>query len=73
MQAEPNTMRAIFLTLIRIAHNEIKPLNLSDERVPDGKIVMIYVNDRWTKNPTNIVYFDNLVIAREYIGPAGGK
>lgn len=29
-----------------------------------------YITDRWTKNPTNIVYFDNLVIAREYIGPA---
>lgn len=32
-----------------------------------------YVTDRWTKNPTNIVFFDNLVIAREYIGPAGSK
>jgi hypothetical protein len=30
-----------------------------------------YVTDRWTKNPTNIVYFDNLVIARQYIGPTG--
>lgn len=30
-----------------------------------------YVTDRWTKNPTNVVYFDNLVIAREYIGPTG--
>ena len=29
-----------------------------------------YVTDRWTKNITNIVYFDNVVIAREYIGPA---
>jgi len=29
-----------------------------------------YVTDRWTKNPMNIVFFDNLVIAREYIGPA---
>jgi len=28
-----------------------------------------YITDRWTKNPTNIVAFDNLVIAREYIGP----
>ncbi len=28
-----------------------------------------YVTDRWTRNPTNIVYFDNLVIAREYVGP----
>ena len=30
-----------------------------------------YVTDSWTKNVTNIVYFDNVVIAREYIGPAG--
>jgi hypothetical protein len=30
-----------------------------------------YVTDRWTKNTTNVVYFDNVVIAREYIGPAG--
>lgn len=30
-----------------------------------------YVTDRWTKNGTNIVYFDNVVIAREYIGPSG--
>jgi hypothetical protein len=32
-----------------------------------------YVTDQWTKNSTNIVYFDNLVIAREYIGPAGRR
>jgi len=31
-----------------------------------------YVTDRWTRNPTNIVYFDNVVIARGYIGPASG-
>lgn len=28
-----------------------------------------YVTDRWTKNPINKVNFDNLVVAREYIGP----
>ncbi|MGA1235398.1 MAG: hypothetical protein ACO34E_00885 [Limisphaerales bacterium] len=28
-----------------------------------------YVTDRWTKQATNIVDFDNLVIAGEYIGP----
>jgi hypothetical protein len=28
-----------------------------------------YVTDRWTKNPVNGVSFDNLVIARRYIGP----
>lgn len=30
-----------------------------------------YVTDRWTKNKTNIVYFDNLVIAAEYVGLMG--
>lgn len=30
-----------------------------------------YVTDRWTKNKTNIVYFDNVVIASKYIGPSG--
>lgn len=29
-----------------------------------------YVTDRWTKNKTNIVQFDNVVIAKEYIGPS---
>lgn len=29
-----------------------------------------YVTDRWTEQATNIVYFDNVVIARQYIGPA---
>jgi hypothetical protein len=28
-----------------------------------------YVTDRWTRNPVNTVWFDNLVIARRYIGP----
>jgi hypothetical protein len=28
-----------------------------------------YVTDRWTKNPVNVVYFDNVVVARRYIGP----
>lgn len=28
-----------------------------------------YVTDRWTKNATNTVYFDNLVIGSQYIGP----
>lgn len=29
-----------------------------------------YITDRWTRQPTNIVDFDNAVIARRYIGPA---
>lgn len=29
-----------------------------------------YITDRWTKHPTNVVYFDNVVIAKNYIGPA---
>ena len=30
-----------------------------------------YITDRWTKNPVNVVFFDNVVIARRYIGPSG--
>ena len=29
-----------------------------------------YITDRWTKNPVNVVFFDNVVIARSYVGPA---
>lgn len=29
-----------------------------------------YVTDRWTKNRVNVVCFDNVVIAKEYVGPA---
>lgn len=29
-----------------------------------------YITDRWTKHGENIVYFDNVVIAKTYIGPA---
>lgn len=28
-----------------------------------------YITDRWTKHPVNVVSFDNVVIARKYIGP----
>ena len=28
-----------------------------------------YITDRWTKHPTNVVFFDNVVIARRYVGP----
>lgn len=28
-----------------------------------------YVTDRWTRNRINTVYFDNVVVAKEYIGP----
>jgi hypothetical protein len=30
-----------------------------------------YITDQWTKNKTNTVFFDNVVIASRYIGPAG--
>ena len=30
-----------------------------------------YITDRWTKKPVNVVFFDNVAVARRYIGPAG--
>ena len=35
--------------------------------------LMSYVTDRWTKNPTNRVWFDDVVVATEYIGPLAKK
>lgn len=32
-----------------------------------------YVTERWTKNPVNVVYFDNAAIARLYLGPAAPR
>lgn len=32
-----------------------------------------YVTDRWTRNKINTVYFDNVVIAKDYIGPTVAK
>jgi hypothetical protein len=32
-----------------------------------------YVTSRWTKNKVNICEFDNVVVAKEYIGPSGSK
>ncbi len=32
-----------------------------------------YITDRWTKNAVNIVEFDNLAIARRYLGPSGKR
>ncbi len=29
-----------------------------------------YITDRWTRQAVNVVSFDSVVIAREYIGPA---
>ncbi len=29
-----------------------------------------YFTDRWTRHPVNVVWFDNVVIARRYIGPS---
>lgn len=30
-----------------------------------------YITDRWTKQKTNTVYFDNVVVAKAYVGPLG--
>ena len=32
-----------------------------------------FVTDRWTKQTKNTVYFDNVVISKEYIGPSGAS
>ncbi len=41
----------------------------SEKLLANAFTLTSYVTDRWTKNDINIVYFDNLVIARKYVGP----
>ncbi len=45
----------------------------SPELMANALTLESYFTDRWTKHPTNVVYFDNLVIARSYIGPAAAN
>jgi hypothetical protein len=41
----------------------------TDELKANALTLESYVTDRWTRNPVNIVCFDQVIIAREYIGP----
>ena len=34
---------------------------------------MLYVTDRWTKHKVNTCWFDDTVVATEYIGPPTGR
>jgi len=47
------------------------PWRTSPALMANALTVESYVTDRWTKQKVNIVDFDNVVIAKEYIGPAG--
>lgn len=42
-----------------------------DSLMANALTVENYITDMWTKNPVNVVSFDNVVIARAYIGPSG--
>jgi len=43
----------------------------SEELMANALTLETYVTDRWTKNSSNIVWFDNVVIAKSLIGPTG--
>lgn len=47
------------------------PWRTSPALMANALTVEAYVTGRWTKQKVNIVDFDNVVIAKEYIGPAG--
>jgi hypothetical protein len=44
----------------------------TDEKLQANALTLeSYITDRWTKHSENVVWFDNVVIARAYIGPLG--
>lgn len=48
------------------------PWRTSATLMANALTVEAYVTDRWTQQKVNVVDFDNVVIAKQYIGPAGG-
>ncbi len=46
------------------------PWRTSAKLMANALTLEAYVTDRWTKQKINIVDFDNVVIAKQYIGPA---
>jgi hypothetical protein len=43
----------------------------SETLMANALTVESYITDRWTKQEVNTVFFDNVVIATQYIGPSG--
>lgn len=68
---KPDGEQAYWIDGELVGHWTGIPWRTSEALMANALTVESYVTDRWTKQKLNIVDFDNVVIAKEYIGPAG--
>ena len=66
---KPDGQLALWIDGKKLIHH--KDINWrSDEKLKLNAFwLMLYVTDRWTKHPANTVWFDDIVVATDYIGP----
>jgi hypothetical protein len=67
---KPNGEQAFWIDGELMGHWRGIQWRTSEALKANALTVESYFTDRWTKNPTNIVFFDNVAVARAYIGPA---
>jgi hypothetical protein len=68
---QPDGEQAFWIDGALLGHWKGLNWRKTDQLKANALTLESYITDRWTKNPTNVVFFDNVVIARRYIGPAG--
>lgn len=68
---QPDGEQAYWIDGELVGHWTGIPWRTSPTLMANALTVESYVTDRWTKQKINIVDFDNVVIAKDYIGPAG--
>ncbi|XZE19057.1 hypothetical protein SH449x_004367 [Pirellulaceae bacterium SH449] len=69
-QGKPDGEQAFWIDGKLLGHWKGINWRTSERLMANALTLESYVTDRWTKNGVNIVYFDNVVIAKSYIGPA---
>lgn len=70
---QPDGEQAYWIDGELVGHWTGIPWRTSQTLMANALTVEAYVTDRWTKQQVNLVDFDNVVIAKEYIGPAGSS
>lgn len=67
---EADGEQAFWIDGVLVGHWRKIPWRTAEGLRANALTLESYVTDRWTRQAVNIVEFDNLVIAREYVGPA---
>ena len=70
---QPDGEQAFWIDGALVGHWQGINWRKSEQLKANALTVESYITDRWTKHPLNVVSFDNVVIARSYVGPAAAQ